>query len=357
MTIQTLNHQENQLIKRLVSAGLLEPDAALAVVMTTRGYARPRGDLLQILAQFPALDSEAARQIALHGLLNRGWLRATEQDGAEPLIHQDPELRQLIAQLLDDPGVADALRSIRSDTEPLVELVGPMKDAHVYRSFIGILRAAQATIFLPMLATAPYDEVVDALVDRAKAGVRIRILLAAPNLVELVRGAHMARLAEERIREWRRLLGSFDNVEIRLYQRAATMRFASWLLVDGVKCRIDIYDPRHQRSLEGVMLETVSPAGLDLNLISVVSDGLEQAWATALPLSRWKGIVKRARHHWPTISGLVTFGIGLLTPTSAAQNYMFGVSSSLAATAILRYRHSIAGGLRSLAGRIGEDQE
>ena len=356
MTIQVLNHRENQLISQLVTAGLTESEATLAVVMTTRGYARPKNDLLQILAQFPVLDSDAALQVAMHRLMDRGWLRATAQDGAEPLVHQDPELRDLIAQLLDDPAVADALRSIRSHTEPLVEVVGPMKDAYVYRSFIGILRAAQATIFLPMLATPPYAVVVDALVDRARAGVRIRILLAAPSLVETVRGAHMAQLAKERIREWARQLHAFESVEIRLYRRPETMRYASWLLVDGVKCRMDIYDPRHQRSLEGVMLETVSPPGLDLNLVSLVTDGFEQAWATALPLGRWKRIFKRARFHWPAISGAVTLGIALLLGSaSGAQNYMFGVSSSLVATAIIRYRHSIATGLRSVASRIGRE--
>jgi hypothetical protein len=356
VTIQALNHRENQLIARLVTAGLTQSEAILAVVMTTRGYARPKGDLSQILAQYPVLDSDAVLQVALNRLLDRGWLRATVQDGTEPLVHQDPELRSLIAQLLDDPGVAEALRSIRSDTEPLVEVVGPMKDAHVYRSFIGILRAAQATIFLPMLATPPYTDVVDALVDRAKAGVRIRVLLAAPSLVETVRGSHMAQLAGERIREWVRLLDAFDSVEIRLYRRPAAMRYSSWLLVDGVKCRIDIYDPRHQRSLEGVMLEIVSPPGLDLNLVSLVTDGLEQAWATALPLGYWSRLVKHARFHWPAVTGAAALGIALfLEPAQAAQNYMFGVSSSLVATAIIRYRHNIASGMRSLAGRIGEE--
>ncbi|MGQ0841100.1 hypothetical protein [Actinokineospora sp.] len=231
-----------------------------------------------------------------------------------------------------------------------------MNDAYVYQSFIGILRAAQATIFLPMLATPPYADVIDALIDRAKAGVRIRILLAAPGLVETVRGAHMAQLADERIREWARQLDAFDNVGIRLYHRPSTMRYSSWLLVDGVKCRIDIYDPRHQRSLEGVMIETVSPPGLDLNLVSLVTDGLEQAWASALPLGYGKRLLKRARFHWPAVSGAVTLTVALLLGSApGAQTYMFGVSSSLVATAIIRYRHNVAAGLRSLASRIGED--
>ncbi len=356
MTIQALNHRENQLISRLVVAGLTKAESTLAVVMTTRGYARPKSDLLQILAQYPVLDSDAALELALRRLLERNWLCSTVQDGAEPLIHQDPDLRTLIAEKLNDPGVADALRSIRSDTEPLVEVVGPMKDAHVYRSFIAILRAAQATIFLPMLATPPYADVVDALIDRAKAGVRIRILLAAPNLVEAVRGAHMAQLAAERIQDWQRRVGAFETIDIRTYSRAATMRFASWLLVDGVKCRIDIYDPRHQRSLEGVMLETVSPPGLDLNLVSLVTDGLEQAWTNALPLGFWGRVFKQARLHWPATTGIATVGIAMfLGSVQVAQNYMFGVSSSLVATAIIRYRHSIASGLRSLANRIGDE--
>lgn len=355
MTIQALNYRENQLIARLVSTGLTEAESTLAVVMTTRGYARPRSDLLQILAQYPVLDSEKALELALHRLLERNWLCLTTQDGTEPLVHQDPDLRSLIAKQLDDAGVAETLRSIRSDTEPLVEVVGPMKDAHVYQSFISILRAAQATIFLPMLATPPYSEVVDALIDRAKAGVRIRILLAAPTLVEAVRGAHMAQLATERIRDWKRRVGAFEKVEIRLYNRAATMRFSSWLLVDGVRCRIDIFDPHHQRSLEGVMLETISPPGLDLNLVSLVTDGLEQAWTNALPLGPWQRAVKRARLHWPVLSGAATLAVALLLSSAqAAQNYAFGVSSSLIATAIIRYRHGIASGLRSLASRIGD---
>ncbi len=356
MTIQALSRRESQLISRLTEAGLSKPEATLSVVMTTRGYARPRNDLVHILAQFPVLESDSALASAMERLLERGWLCTTRQDGTEALVHQHPELRKLIAELLDDPAVAESLRSIRSDTEPLVEIVGPMKDAYVYRSLIEILRAAQAAIFLPMLATPPYDEVVDALVDRAKAGVRIRILLAAPTLVETIRGAHMAQLAEERIRKWERQLGRFATVEIRTYRRVQSTRYASWLLVDGVKCRIDIYDPRHQRSLEGVMLETVSPPGLDLNLVSLVTEGLEQAWAGAMPLRRWKRLVKRARQHWPALTGAATLVAALLlwvAPT--AQSYLFGVSSSLIATAIVRYRHNFAASLRSLAGKIDEE--
>lgn len=324
--------------------------------MTTRGYARTKTDLVQILTQYPVLDSDSALEVALHQLLERKWLCATAQDGAEPLIHQDPELRGLIADQLNDPGVAELLRSIRSDTEPLVEVVGPMKDAHVYRSFIAILRAAQAAIFLPMLATPPYAGVVDALIDRAKAGVRIRILLAAPALVEAVRGGHMAQLAAQRIQDWKRRFGAFETVEIRTYTRPTTMRYASWLLVDGVKCRIDIYDPRHQRSLEGVMVETLSPPGLDLNLVSLVTDGLEQAWFNAMPLDFGRRVLKRARLHWLAIAGAVTLGLALVVGSvQTLQNYLFGVSSSLVATAIIRYRHSIASGLRSLANRIGDE--
>lgn len=165
----------------------------------------------------------------------------------------------------------------------------------------------------------------------------------------------MAQLAAERIRDWKRRVGGFETVDIRTYSRTTTMRYASWLLVDGVKCRIDIYDPRHQRSLEGVMLETVSPPGLDLNLVSLVTDGLEQAWASSLPLGFWRRVVKRANLHWPATAGVITLGIAmLLGSVQVAQNYMFGVSSSLVATAIIRYRHAIASGLRSLANRIGE---
>ncbi|MGQ0841101.1 hypothetical protein [Actinokineospora sp.] len=77
MTIQALNRGEKQLIARLAAAGLMESEATLAVIMTTRGYARPKGDLLQILAQFPVLDSDSVLQVALHRLLDRGWLLST----------------------------------------------------------------------------------------------------------------------------------------------------------------------------------------------------------------------------------------------------------------------------------------
>ena len=67
-------------------------------------------------------------------------------------------------------------------------------------------------------------------------------------------------------------------------------------------------------------------------------------------------MVKHARFHWPAVTGAAALGIALfLEPAQAAQNYMFGVSSSLVATAIIRYRHNIASGMRSLAGRIGEE--
>jgi hypothetical protein len=359
VSIRTLNHPERLIIERLVSSGLSQSEATLAVIMTTRGHARPKSDLIEILAQYPSLDSKLNRHRALESLLDLGWIIETaDSSSGYSLAHQHPELRTLIAGRLHDNDVATALRSIRANTEPYVEVVGPMNDELVYHSFLERLRQAQEEIHLPMMATAPYPDVVEILLERAKAGIEIRILLAAPELVQHIRGGPVAVEAKKRIAEWARNFANLKNVEVRVYKNIDTIRLTSCLLIDRDLCRIDIHDPLCQRSLEGVMIESVCPPGLSLNLISILQETFDRAWEMAIPIAAWRRVSQIIRFNWLIVTAITTAAIGFaLRSSGTAMAYFFGISSSLAATALIGYRRGFARSLNVLASKISGEAE
>jgi hypothetical protein len=187
-----------------------------------------------------------------------------------------------------------------------------MSDERVYVTFMDLLRNAQREICLPMLATTPYLETVTILRDRARAGIRVRILLGAPSLVARWRGESMRSIAEQRILEWKREFAELATVQIRISRIARDMEIATCALVDGCVARLDIYDPYTQRSLEGVMVELVSPPGRSLNIVKLFQRAFDSAWGRSYTTGRWAKPRWVLQRWWKVWLGTVILAIGLI---------------------------------------------
>lgn len=239
----------------------------------------------------------------MQDLLIKGWIQRTVSYETT-LTHQAPNLRELIAAELGDERISAQLLTLRANLEPLVQVLGAMKDEHVYHTFMDLLRSAQQEICLPMLATTPYDETVRILRERADAGVRVRILLAVPSLVAKWRGEPMRSIAAERIRQWVDHFSDRKSVEVRLSSSPEDMELATCVSVDGC-VRFDIYDPYNQRSLEGVMVEVVSPQGIAPNLVRLFQRMFDDAWGRSVSHRRfavtWR-FLKRWWKLWLTLA-------------------------------------------------------
>lgn len=93
----------------------------------------------------------------------------------------------------------------------------------------------------------------------------------------------MAAMAREVIAGWREHARGLAAMEVRVAHAVEDMLIATCMIVDGQLLRFDVYDPTQQRSLQGVMIEVVSPEGLQLNLVSLVQRFFDDAWSRAAP--------------------------------------------------------------------------
>jgi hypothetical protein len=279
-----LSGAELAVVSDLVKSGLSRPAAVLAVVMAVREHARPRPELIDIVRQYPNLEDRDVAGEALHSLERTNWIVESTSYGIV-LVHQAGDLRQKIAGAIGRHEIAEELLSMRSRHDRYIQIVGPMNDQQVYETFLRRLEGAQREICLPMLATTPYLSAVPIIQDRAKHGVRVRILLGSERVVAKVRGETARSIASESIAGWRKNAKGFETMEVRISNSVEDMQTATCMTVDAQFLRFDLYDPRTQRSLEGILIEVESPRGMELNLMSVFKRQFEDAWRRARPTS------------------------------------------------------------------------
>jgi hypothetical protein len=309
--------------------GIPGGSAALAVAMVTREHSRPESELLDIVRQYQALESSADALEAIADLRRRGWLMEEISYGVA-LVQQAPDLKHQLALVLKDPTIESRLSMLRSVHDPYVRIIGQMNDSAVYTTYLNLLRNAQSEICLPMLATTPKLNSVPILQDRAEKGVRVRVLLGATDVVGRLRGEIMRGVAADSIAGWRAHARGRKCFELRIAHEQADMELATCMLIDGTVLRFDVYDPRRQRSLQGVMIEVSSPHDLELNLVRLFKDRFEEAWShsrpAGLPQVLW-WLKREAR--WVAAGATV-----LIAFLFRNDNFGLAVTGSIAATQV-----------------------
>jgi hypothetical protein len=235
--------------RELQRTGISLQASTVAVVMATREHARPLRELTDILRQYQNLETPDSTDRGVNELRAMGWLLETESYGLW-LTHQAPNLRDVVEARLAMPGLSKEMQEMRSYLQPGIQIVGPMNDTSTYQTYLQLLQGAQSEICLPMLATTPNLSSVPIIQERARKGVRVRILLGSPELTTKLRGATMVRAAEDSIHGWSRHRQGHPKIEIRISSSAEDMEIASCMLIDRRLLRFDVYDPSKQRSLE-----------------------------------------------------------------------------------------------------------
>jgi hypothetical protein len=76
-----LKPEEIEVVRALQNTGVALQEATLAVIMFTRGHARPERELADIISQYPNLEDGRAAQHMITTLVNKGWLVTTESYG------------------------------------------------------------------------------------------------------------------------------------------------------------------------------------------------------------------------------------------------------------------------------------
>jgi hypothetical protein len=318
--------------------------------MFARGHARPERELADIISQYPGLEDGHVAQHTITALVNRGWLTTTESFGQRITLAAS-DLREKMEQQVSNSILVDRLSTLRSHysvLEPHIRILGPMTTQYVFGSYLDLLRSAHREICLPMLATSPNLTAVSILQERARQGVHIRILLATPGVAAKLRGGPLAARAREAIEGWTKNARGIPQMEIRIAHHLEDMHFATSWTLDRRLLRFDIYDPSRQRSLEGVMIEVESPAGFDLNLVTLFQARFDVAWNRAQPIDVFGKVRWWVTSNWQWLA----FGVTALVALSLGPSVWGGIAGSVAATFLFNALVSSWPAIRSLLRRI-----
>jgi hypothetical protein len=297
---------------------------------------------MDIVSQYPGLEDRGIAEAALHELRALSWLTNGGSENA-PLTMQAPNLPELIADRLKDASVPYALAALRPPLDPTTaRVLGPMDDGDVYSSYLDLLGSAQNEICLPMLVTSPKIASVPILQQRAKAGVRIKILVGSPQVVAELRGETMRPRAVERIKEWCHNFDGLPTADVRISYRVEDMWLASCMAIDGRIVRFDVYDPEEQRSLQGIMLEVANPHGLKLNLVRIFAELFEAAWLRARPMT-WRGrLAWYMRRTWRVWVCVLFAALAFIpVPLRGWFDFTAGIAAALIATLIIDFGTSV----------------
>lgn len=293
-----LTREEQVVVQELQNSGMSASVATLAIVMVTRGHTRPERELADIVGQYPNLEGDGIAEHAIMELRRRGWLVTIEVRGLH-LVDKAADIQDKIKQCMHDPLILDKLlQTISNPLLPHIRILGEMTSSDTYVSYVHLLQTAHREVCLPMLATSPHLSVVSTLQERARQGVHIRILLGSPDVAERLRGATIAKKSHESIDGWIRNARGIPRMEVRIAHSVEDMLLATSWTLDGHLLRFDIYDPSKQRSLEGVMIEVETYAGLNLNIVQLFQAHFNAAWKRAEPTHFWGKIQWRFGRGW-----------------------------------------------------------
>jgi hypothetical protein len=322
--------------------------------MFTRGHERPENELIQIVDLYSGLEDRQLTKQAIQKLLSLQWL-VQFKAFAFIVIKAAPDIETKIADYIHDLDLVSQAKPQKSTNmlPPNIRLVGPTASQHSYGSFLDLLRHAQSEICLPMLITAPYEETVVILQQRSALGVRIRILLAYPQVAVAIRDGTVFQRAKDVIKTWSDIAQHNANIEVRVSHNIEDMYqlATSWTL-DRKLLRYDFYVPPKERSLAGYLIEFDSRTEPDmkgLNIINLFQAHFDEAWKRARPTTFFLGALWRIKQHWQWGAGLVTALMVIpLGVSSIAGGIVISISATFFFNAIVSSWNMIRQGIRNL---------
>lgn len=263
-----LTSEEVHLARTLISAGLKDADAYAAIAMYTRAHSRPEEEIIDIMSLYAGLSGHNTAQKALAELRRKNWIiESSPHQSSKVHLVAHSDFPKIVAEFLNDPKFEYEVQRARRGNAPKIEIIGQMNDPIVYQTFGPKINEATNEILLPMINTTPNLAQVQELQNAARNGVKVKILLATPKLVGLIRGNAAKSIAKQKIDGWIKHAKGIDNFQVKITGRASDLWLASSALIDGRTVRLDIYDPISQRSTQGIMLEIISDSESNIALV------------------------------------------------------------------------------------------
>jgi hypothetical protein len=347
-----LSPAEQDVIAALTRSGMGLIEATVLVIMVARSLARSRSQLVDVvLTGYPGLENRDETDAAVSALFAAGWIVESSTAGVN-LCTAEPEVVARIAEYTRNDSTAERLMEARARQDPSVQMLGLINSEEKRLAFLGALRYAQREIRLPFLATPATIEPVRELENRARQGVRLRILLASPDVVAKIRGDAQRERGHESVAGWTALTKDWPNTEVRVAHAPADMLMAASCSFDESRAQLAVYDVSRQRSQESTVLE-VYHTGLNPNLVTLFNQYFDAAWSRSQPTGpglRTLWWVNRLGWELVLVVSLV-LTVLFLVSLPAVGNIAGGVAATALVTVMTRYRGAVSGLFRRVRGR------
>jgi hypothetical protein len=359
---ENISSGELSVVNQLVLSGMTRHEALVITLLVCRSYSRPIADLITTLQHYSGLEDSGFTTVAINSLAERGFL-VEEQNYNSRLVGPPYNIRALLANYCTDQSLGERLTRLRRINDEYVTVIGPLRDIATFNSYLDLLRGAHSEIVFPMVATsADTLEATPILIERAQAGVQIRVLGATPGLASLIRGKTLDAVTRTRINEWKKVAQRNRNVSFRVTDVASDLVFASSVCIDSRVLRLVVYDFERERSKEGVVVEFSANAGTPLNVIDSFMSGFNQSWKAAFYPSILGRVYKFLRELWEFILGiflsilcfgfLIVFGKqGFLPIGEENLSLVLAVVSSMAASLLITGLVDLIPKLKARKGR------
>ncbi|MFB8777279.1 hypothetical protein [Streptomyces broussonetiae] len=334
---------EDAAVEQLVTAGFSPVDSRVLTAMVSRRYARERLKLIDVLSGHIGLENVSEISGAVDRLTARGFLTHVPYSGRH-LLSVSPDY----ASHLRNSGLTDAADSLESLMWAPVtrfQSLGPMTEPGTLSSFLQAVSGAQRVIRLPFFSSSAEIEGIEALEQRCRAGVELRILLGSPKTIKEIRGPSHAARARRSIESWTAKTRRWPNTEVRLAQSVEDVEYGSSMSIDGRLLRMDVHEPLAERSLAGEMLLVHETGG---NLIRLFDKTFDEIWERSLPV---KGFARLRRGvaswRWSIVAATL-LAASVTVPDSVWQD----LASGAAVTAIFAAFDESHGRLRTVWQRM-----
>lgn len=333
-----LSSVQNETVLKLQHSGQSFERSMIITVMATRTTATSRRQLIdEVLTGYPGLENPSAVGAAVAQLITDGWLVETDVSGVKQ-CQAAPDILTRIGERIG-PGPVSALAEFRGRQTPNFSLIGKIDDQLSVDTIYGAIRSAQREICLPFLGTPSSIAIAEELHERARRGVRIRILVASPEVVAKLRGEAQRQRGVVSVAGWATQTRDWPNTETRIATHADDMLMAASASFDANRVILAVFDTGRQRAHESTVID-VERQGYALNLVALFNRHFNEAWARAKPTN---GI----RRFWWRLSRFaweICFIVSLIVASIFAKSQptlssiAAGVSATSLVTIGIRYR-------------------
>ncbi len=267
--------EQKKLIDRINQCGIKLERANVAIYLYFNRIIKPKDELAHILTHHDqSLDTVCE---AIDWMLEKDLAREVRSESLNAnCIKINDALPDIMEKLTNCGGLAKDLRKKYDSSTPPV-IVDPKgtvgRREGNYEEMISHIKMAKKSIKYAVLTTPPNPVTVKPLINAANKGVTVQVLVACDKLTRSIKGKRST------VAEWKREMHGIKNATVKVFSDPQGVELCSSIIIDNKTLRLDIYDYRRNRSLDGFLIEVSNRDGEHLNIIDWTIKKFDHIWS------------------------------------------------------------------------------